>query len=320
MRAYLCVGLVALAAACGAPGKEDPTDDFSELAGLDEKSDKFQGKFTVGNSAAVYGSTTTINVSATKVYGAIVFYGNGGDTVEVRASAKNKDSVLWLLDDKYEILAYNDDTNGSLNSYVKATLPAGSGRKYYAVARDYYRRGAQFTIRLDGKSNLTSCDSDADCVKIQAGCCPHQGQTAVNVERRWEYQEQLDATCPGYCIAIAPPADFRSPSCNQTTKSCELIEPKFCGGIAAFPCPDGFQCQDDPRDDCSVETGGADCGGICQQCPTKAGCPVGQLPAADGCACETPKDTCASDSDCEAGSHCDFCWFNKQCIPDGAIC
>ena len=38
---------------------------------------------------------------------------------------------------------------------------------------------------------------------------------------------------------------------------------QFCGGIGGFPCPTGFACVDDPRDDCSPLTGGADCTGIC---------------------------------------------------------
>ncbi|KAK3686230.1 hypothetical protein B0T22DRAFT_243218 [Podospora appendiculata] len=37
----------------------------------------------------------------------------------------------------------------------------------------------------------------------------------------------------------------------------------FCGGIAGFRCPGTKICIDDPRDECSVENGGADCGGIC---------------------------------------------------------
>jgi hypothetical protein len=36
-----------------------------------------------------------------------------------------------------------------------------------------------------------------------------------------------------------------------------------CGGFTGTPCPSGFTCVDDPRDDCSPCRGGADCGGIC---------------------------------------------------------
>ena len=38
----------------------------------------------------------------------------------------------------------------------------------------------------------------------------------------------------------------------------------MCGGMAGFPCPDGFECVDDPSDSCDPATGGADCSGICQ--------------------------------------------------------
>lgn len=37
----------------------------------------------------------------------------------------------------------------------------------------------------------------------------------------------------------------------------------FCGGIAGIPCPEGYACVDDPRDDCDPVSGGADCPGIC---------------------------------------------------------
>lgn len=40
-------------------------------------------------------------------------------------------------------------------------------------------------------------------------------------------------------------------------------EGQFCGGIAAFQCPEGYSCVDDPGDDCDPNSGGADCGGIC---------------------------------------------------------
>ncbi len=39
--------------------------------------------------------------------------------------------------------------------------------------------------------------------------------------------------------------------------------PQFCGGFGGIPCPSGYVCEDDPRDDCDPDRGGRDCGGIC---------------------------------------------------------
>lgn len=36
-----------------------------------------------------------------------------------------------------------------------------------------------------------------------------------------------------------------------------------CGGFIGTSCTDGFECVDDPRDDCDPANGGADCIGIC---------------------------------------------------------
>ena len=36
-----------------------------------------------------------------------------------------------------------------------------------------------------------------------------------------------------------------------------------CGGFAGLGCEKGYTCVDDPRDDCDPAHGGADCSGIC---------------------------------------------------------
>jgi hypothetical protein len=37
----------------------------------------------------------------------------------------------------------------------------------------------------------------------------------------------------------------------------------MCGGIAGFPCPEGYTCVDAAGDGCDPAAGGADCAGIC---------------------------------------------------------
>ena len=40
-------------------------------------------------------------------------------------------------------------------------------------------------------------------------------------------------------------------------------EQETCGGFVGATCSDGFECVDDPEDDCDPQKGGADCMGIC---------------------------------------------------------
>ncbi|OJH41802.1 hypothetical protein BON30_00740 [Cystobacter ferrugineus] len=40
-------------------------------------------------------------------------------------------------------------------------------------------------------------------------------------------------------------------------------EGRFCGGLAAIPCPSGYICVDDPADTCDPAQGGRDCSGRC---------------------------------------------------------
>jgi hypothetical protein len=60
-------------------------------------------------------------------------------------------------------------------------------------------------------------------------------------------------------LACAPAVEAK----NVTEE--RSVNGDFCGGFAGIPCPKGFTCVDNPRDDCDPEQGGADCGGICRK-------------------------------------------------------
>ena len=73
----------------------------------------------------------------------------------------------------------------------------------------------------------------------------------------------------------------------------------WCGGITGKPCPAGYDCIDDPGDDCDPNTGGADCGGIC----------VRSIDQPNPCAAML----CQENTDC-----CPNC--GGMCVPVGTTC
>ena len=86
--------------------------------------------------------------------------------------------------------------------------------------------------------------------------------------------------CPDGSNFSCAQATCEAGRCGVTFPRCPEPEPEpepepgliFCGGIAGFPCPAGFDCVDDPRDDCSPCRGGADCGGICVELSCQPQC------------------------------------------------
>lgn len=103
----------------------------------------------------------------------------------------------------------------------------------------------------------------------------------------------------------------------------ECVESPQCGGFAAFACPGAGTCEDDPRDDCDPQKGGADCSGICT-CPVREVCQNGQVwnGSPEVCACAATDgsgepEKCG-DTVCAEGMVC----CNASCgicaPPDGA--
>ncbi len=95
----------------------------------------------------------------------------------------------------------------------------------------------------------------------------------------------------------------------------------FCGGIAAIECPGAGSCVDDPSDDCDLDNGGADCGGVCA-CNALALCIEGNVfdASPDVCACvpEPELDPCAAVR-CAAGTHCEVVGEGAICAPDESV-
>src|SRR5690606_7691854 len=86
--------------------------------------------------------------------------------------------------------------------------------------------------------------SDALCPAFNQGCCAQPECSPVMCELYCEYGFATDASGCEIC------------SCNDAP-------PQTCGGFAGLPCPECETGVADADDGCAVNTGGADCGGIC---------------------------------------------------------
>lgn len=113
------------------------------------------------------------------------------------------------------------------------------------------------------------CETDGDCPALPAVC---------------HICADGSASCPS--------SRCDAGKCTVDTSPCP--EPSACGGVAELPCADGFQCVDNPADDCAPERGGADCGGICVPGQDPLRCSgFGGLSCPPGLTCvDDPNDTC----------------------------
>ncbi len=107
----------------------------------------------------------------------------------------------------------------------------------------------------------------------------------------------------------------------------------YCGGDAAVACPTGYDCVDDPNDDCDPATGGVECATVCMPAAPSAGCAAILCEEGSAC-CENcggicvPIGTVCSDElcgepcnavTCAAGEFCcnESC---SICAPSGGVC
>ncbi len=250
-----------------------------------------------------YGQTSDLTtLEGFSRYSAFEFTGNAGDELDVRVKSNDGDPVTWLLDKDFRIIAWNDDASRhDTSSHIKVTLPAKASGTHFIVVRDYWLSRMSFHVTLGGKSTDPSvgCNVDADCVRIEKGCCDLGEYIAVLKGRADAYRAGLACAEPLNCPLIMVLDDHSVAQCNELTHKCEVVKPKdigcnafstnphacpdgwqcrlpeyiadapgrcvqSCGGFAGLACsPPDDQCLDDPKDDCDPTRGGADCGGIC---------------------------------------------------------
>jgi len=323
--------------ACAA---SDEKDDLAEISSeIASPGQSFLSQAQIVGSLAYGETSAVVSYRNPSRFRAIKFAGDVGDSVVVDVrSANGGDAVAWVLDDSFNVVASNDDaSSGVYDSHIEIELPAHQSRTHYIVFRDYAYKARKFQVELKGTSGIVACSQDTDCEKIVAGCC-HLSHAAIRVGREQAYHDSLQCQAGLMCPMMMIRNTDDVAQCNNDTHQCELVDPlaiscggrrinmhecpegfvcegaglavdapgacrKPCGGFSGKACDANFTCVDDPTDECSDATFGADCGGICQ--PKTCG-GFGNLSCPDALVCiDDPNDSCdARRGGADCGSIC----------------
>jgi len=279
------------------------TSSADEKEPLEETSQGFSRRQLSIAGSLAYGQTSAATRNKEFLrYSAYEFAGNAGDELDVWVRSTTGDPVAWILDADLRPLAWNDDASRfDANAHIVMTLPEKASGTHYIVVRDFWLTKMTFRVTLGGKRAEPSigCKVDADCVRIEKGCCDLGEYIAVPSGKADAYRASLACDEPLYCPLIMVVDDHSVAQCNDQTHTCEVVKPKdvACNAFSPNPhaCPDGWQCRlpesiadapgkcvqqcggyaglacstpddecvDDPTDDCDPTRGGADCGGVC---------------------------------------------------------
>jgi hypothetical protein len=173
---------------------------------------------------------------------------------------------------------------------------------------------AGVAVSTAGECPTSKCESNADCDRSQFcekkdGQCSGAGQCETRPQVCTRIFKPV-CGCDGQTYANRCQANTAGVSVVHEGK-CAEEEAPFCGGIAGIPCPGSGRCVDDPSDDCSPKTGGADCSGICI-CPAVSTCPAGSQWDSSAAVCACVKDECPTNP-CAAI----LCRVGTVCVADG---
>ena len=166
---------IALLLAGCAQQKVIPDEDFTDLAGVDQKSDSFSRKMRF-LGALDPGQTRDVYYTKSPTFRGYTITGDGPVDLWVRSSSG--DAVAWLLDSKFHVIAKNDDADDTTyDAHVTGTLTAG--KTYYLAMRDYDYKSHWFAVSRTGGADELACTGSGSIAVIADECMDDGGKNAV---------------------------------------------------------------------------------------------------------------------------------------------
>lgn len=151
MRLALASSLIAtLTLACADSAKPDVTEDFSDLAVMNQKADYFSSKLKL-LGALEDGDTARVKYTKTPRFRGYELVAESGDEVDVWVRSSRGDALAWVVDGNFKVIAKNDDADETTyDAHLTVTLPESGtdDGRYYLIFRDYNVETRYFDIEL----------------------------------------------------------------------------------------------------------------------------------------------------------------------------
>ena len=189
-RVLVFLPVVSLACA----SKPELDEDFSDLSGADQKSDYFSYRMKILGDISGAAST---KYTASPRFRAWTFAASPGDHVDAWVRSAHGDSVAWILDRKFKVLAKNDDASGdTLDSHLVVDLRAGAKGPFYLAFRDYNLESHSFTASLS-INDAGACSGSGLIATVPDDCMDDGGGTGID--------DALEVYCfdavPRFCLS-----------------------------------------------------------------------------------------------------------------------
>lgn len=146
-----CALFAILVAGCATTPADNDDDDFSGLAGVDQKADAFSNKMDL--LGPVTGTGEDIHYTGSPRYTAVTFDGSEDQAIDAEVSALPGVMIrpyIWVLDEDFAIVAKAsaelDDPSQTYSANIRTTLPHDGS--YYEVVRTVDEDRAELIIYL----------------------------------------------------------------------------------------------------------------------------------------------------------------------------
>lgn len=134
--------------ACATDGTDD-SDDFSDLASVDAKSDAFSYRLQVLGDLSYGEGSASFDYTATPRFQGFTFTAGDGDRAVVNVFSETAGTVpiIWILTDKFKVVKRVDGEVGS-NFALLGPVDLPAAGNYYIVYRERNLKNATFSVEL----------------------------------------------------------------------------------------------------------------------------------------------------------------------------